>query len=384
MDNQFKANDSQMKAQAASNFLKKLHPSRNQSKHEQMAISSLGRASNWAKEKLLEEETVKAFKDGIIPDYSPDTHDFRPKDKSKEIQKDIYLKHFEIAEKRAEHARKDFREGHLEQEHYFTPVECIERERVVHKEFGPSMRYGIRTENERLANHLNGYNRFFDPAKKDDKMMLSPSWKDVNKVKWISTKDFDLTTCHYGGKRSKDPWPVVPLGINVGESYADGFEVVGDLSRKRDRNLEISPKDFLTTVTPNHSSKPFLPVLNSTSLRTNKSMKFLNQSQTLDKKTYPKTLLTTTNADCAEGEVVKPSTPSSHPRIVLITTGSNFGPVKESLFSPGMRRTKSQFNGGESSPVSNLFGSQRKRKNLLDANRPEFIKQAFKLYFDEA
>jgi len=32
---------------------------------------------------------------------------------------------------------------------------------------------------------------------------------------------------------------MIPIGINIGDSYTDGFEVVGDLSKKRKKNLEV-------------------------------------------------------------------------------------------------------------------------------------------------
>jgi len=78
------------------------------------------------------------------------------------------------------------------------------------------------------------------PQAKENHMIISPQWKEVEKDKWVDKKDFDLTTCYFRGKKCRDPWPVVPIGINIGDTYTDGVEVVGDLSKKRKKELEVS------------------------------------------------------------------------------------------------------------------------------------------------
>jgi len=57
------------------------------------------------------------------------------------------------------------------------------------------------------------------------------------------------------------------------EPYVDGYDVVGDTSRKRDKTIEISPKKTLTP-----SQEKQLTTLTS-SLRSYRSMKMLNSLQ---------------------------------------------------------------------------------------------------------
>jgi len=46
-----------------------------------------------------------------------------------------------------------------------------------------------------------------------------------------------VTACYFRGTRS--PWPVVATGINHGDKYVEGFDIMGDRTRKRIRHLEV-------------------------------------------------------------------------------------------------------------------------------------------------
>ncbi len=102
----------------------------------------------------------------------------------------------------------------------------------------------------------------------------------------------------FRGTKSKDPWVMVKGGINLGDGYTDGFEVVGDISRRREKKSEVSTKDFLTTVTPTHFPGNFMPPLDSTSLRTHKSVDFFSKTNTHSDKLYPKTFQAMLSTKC--------------------------------------------------------------------------------------
>jgi len=78
-------------------------------------------------------------------------------------------------------------------------------------------------------------------------MIQHPSWKDDIKSKWVGKKNFDLTANYlfnFSSKRGKDPWKMVNPFITIGDPYTDGVEVVGDLSRKRNKTRELAKRDF--------------------------------------------------------------------------------------------------------------------------------------------
>jgi len=101
-----------------------------------------------------------------------------------------------------------------------------------------------------------------------------------------------LATCLYQGKKSSDPWPQISRGgINVDDPYIDGFEVTGDVSRKRKKNLEISPCVFSSTISPSYTPKGHLPSLSNTlSIRASKSAKFFGSPTHTPEKIYPQSL----------------------------------------------------------------------------------------------
>lgn len=68
-------------------------------------------------------------------------------------------------------------------------------------------------------------------------MLINPTWKNEEKEKWLDVKTFNIYPCLYDGHRSDFPWSQHPINLNnQNNQYIDGFEVTGDLSRKREKN----------------------------------------------------------------------------------------------------------------------------------------------------
>lgn len=112
-------------------------------------------------------------------------------------------------------------------------------------------------------------------------MLYLPDWKEVQKEKWMDNKTFDVYPCKYEGARCHPPWTQHPINYNnQNNQYIDGFEVTGNLSRKRDKGQEAKKQEFCTTLKQDllgstmHISK---------SLRTMKADKIIGVSDQYDK-----------------------------------------------------------------------------------------------------
>ena len=115
-------------------------------------------------------------------------------------------------------------------------------------EIHPPRRYGVRTENERVIKRIKQISQSVDHTSKDCRMLYSPHWKNgyKTKKKWQNKRGFDLTTNHFGTKITDNCcWPQTPLRIEgLVEPYIDGHAVMGDISRKRQKEKEIQPEGF--------------------------------------------------------------------------------------------------------------------------------------------
>jgi len=133
---------------------------------------------------------------------NPALHDFRGRNKQKDISSQEFLiKNYLPADQRANETCKNFQSTHLDQTP-FQPVKPFNaKPRKPEIEVAPDFRFGFRVQDERVVASLNGTNRLIDAAARDNKMLISPRWKENNKEKWYSMKDFDLATCLYQGKK---------------------------------------------------------------------------------------------------------------------------------------------------------------------------------------
>ena len=112
------------------------------------------------------------------------------------------------------------------------------------------MRFGLkeRLEGQRTNELIKLHQNQFDLGERDNIMLLHPDWKPIQKNKWVDLKrPFTNITKGYTGPGQEQLWPEIPLVTH--DKYIDGLEVMGDLSRRRDRSRE--PKqELITTVKP--------------------------------------------------------------------------------------------------------------------------------------
>ena len=86
-------------------------------------------------------------------------------------------------------------------------------------------------------------------------MIGRPLWRDNDKEKWmeqvnilhfltskciILQKNFDLGTCLFNGKKSKQVWDTIETKITIGDPYINSLEAPGSSSCKRIKELEVN------------------------------------------------------------------------------------------------------------------------------------------------
>eukprot|EP01016_Furgasonia_blochmanni_P005354 TRINITY_DN12081_c0_g1_i13.p1 TRINITY_DN12081_c0_g1~~TRINITY_DN12081_c0_g1_i13.p1 ORF type:complete len:452 (+),score=92.31 TRINITY_DN12081_c0_g1_i13:407-1762(+) len=221
-------------------------------KKTQMIRNARARADKWSTKEIYEPDHLEIMKHGTMPVAHTNHFDFRQREKEKELSNDPFnvLKHY-LPDKERAHKTQEMHSSLFLQREPFNPMMTgtkMMRQRDPIKELGPSMRYGVRTENERIVRELQR-NSSLDHNRKDTKMLYFPEWKHNVKDEWVANKDFDLTTNMYQGPRVKwTVWDQIPIGSDVSEKYTDGYEVVGDLSRKREKSREFGRPEMITTV----------------------------------------------------------------------------------------------------------------------------------------
>ncbi|CAG9332357.1 unnamed protein product [Blepharisma stoltei] len=89
--------------------------------------------------------------------------------------------------------------------------------------------------------------------------LLSPSWRTVNKRIWTGKTDFARFAKRF--QSNEAPWP--SIRNHSEDKYIEGYEVLGDITRKRDKSKEPA-EPFLPTDVKDTWNKTFYP---QTSLR---------------------------------------------------------------------------------------------------------------------
>lgn len=79
-------------------------------------------------------------------------------------------------------------------------------------------------------------------------MVYFPQWKTHSKDKWKTERGF-LTTVY--------PKPTEPQYFT--DVYIEGFEALGDFSRKFEKD-ELNPKDFRCTIKSTHEPIPSISI----------------------------------------------------------------------------------------------------------------------------
>ncbi|CAD8052927.1 unnamed protein product [Paramecium primaurelia] len=167
----------------------------------------------------------------------------------RETTKPITLSKFLTNNQRIQHIVDDFSQSHLPRELYTEGPKIKLRERVQSLE-GPQWTSEHKPKLRKdQADQANQYNKsIIDDAAKDMTMVYFPTWKTHSKDKWKTDRGF-LTTVN--------PKPSEPQYYT--DVYIEGFEVLGDVSRKFDKE-ELNGKDFRSTIKSSHEPIPSISI----------------------------------------------------------------------------------------------------------------------------
>lgn len=121
---------------------------------------------------------------------------------------------------------------------------------------------------------------------------INPKYRKVNKAKWVGKV---IATQHdffrFAKEMCKDDSSWKITDISSKEPYIDGFEVTGNLSRKREKNKELQ-SDFCASFARDTWNKNFpRPISNSTYFSVLKSKSLIKSS-----KLYPKSFEASKNS----------------------------------------------------------------------------------------
>ncbi|CAD8180340.1 unnamed protein product [Paramecium pentaurelia] len=168
-----------------------------------------------------------------------------PKDNTKPIT----LSKFLTNNQRIQYIVDDFSQSHLPREQYTEGPKIKLRERVQLLE-GPQWSYENRPKLRKdQVDQANQYNKsIIDDTAKDMTMVYFPQWKTHSKDKWKTERGF-LTTVY--------PKPAEPQ--NYKDVYIEGFEVLGDFSRKFQKD-ELNPKHFKCTIKSTREPIPSISI----------------------------------------------------------------------------------------------------------------------------
>lgn len=167
------------------------------------------------------------------------------------------------------------------------------------------MRYGIRTENERIAKSISYNRRTLDNSKADTKMLKNPNWRTTNQKKFKG-KSEERFLLKPNLLKDKSIWKERPFRDSPDEidRYIQGHQVTGDrmIERKENPMEFIDKKNRFISAT---RDKLWETTLNtSNSIRTGKVDKMMNleplnskYSENKNPEFYKKALIDTKSVD---------------------------------------------------------------------------------------
>ncbi|CAD8211828.1 unnamed protein product [Paramecium pentaurelia] len=177
----------------------------------------------------------------------------------------------------------DFKQGHLETGEFNNNEPHKNHSKWLKMEDqskqGNPMRFGKgdRIETERIKRGVDNNSQKIDYLKKDLMMLTNPTWKQYDKSKWMDKDTFNI----YNKKRY-DPasWDQFPLDYqNQSKVFVEGFEVLGDPTRKRLKDQEHKRTEYITTIKEDQIETT-LHI--SRSLRTFKADQLINEQPKFD------------------------------------------------------------------------------------------------------
>ncbi|CAD8202788.1 unnamed protein product [Paramecium pentaurelia] len=225
----------------------------------------------------------ETLKEGSYPILPITKHSFRDRYKEKELDGNILLRSQLSGKERARQTMLDFNQGHLatgefnkDQPHknHYKWLKVDDQSKQ-----GNPMRFGKgeRVETERVRGVIQNTTQKVDYVKKDLMMLTNPTWKQDDKSKWMDNNTFNI----YNKKRF-DPssWEQLPINYkNQSNVFIEGFEVLGDPSRKRYKEQEHKRTEYIPTVKEDQIGTT-LHI--SRSLRTFKADQLINEQSNFD------------------------------------------------------------------------------------------------------
>ncbi|KAM3130318.1 hypothetical protein pb186bvf_017614 [Paramecium bursaria] len=163
-----------------------------------MAAMSSERVQKYTQQ--LSDTYVQSIKNGSIPLIHPKWHEFV--NRTHDSNKSIYVRKYMPEKQRASESQISFTASHLDAEPY-QKVSLEMRSEEVWKQKSP-IRYGLRTENERVKQQIDPS---IDHTSKDMKMYHFPNWKPTQRQRWLAKQTFVSAPANF---TSKSAWKEIP------------------------------------------------------------------------------------------------------------------------------------------------------------------------------
>jgi hypothetical protein len=185
------------------------------------------RKKKWLDANINDSNIVKALNEGVIdPDKHPTNHKFRDRQKQLEITAaDFFNRTYQDSKTNAAITQNMHQSLYLQAEPWneMTKQATIARERRRDKEFTSELRFGLKTQEERVFQEVKKA-RPLDYSAKDMGMIRNPKWKVPEKEKWLTSKGFRSTIGRL--PMGKSAWDITPMTNPFGpnEPYNGGFE----------------------------------------------------------------------------------------------------------------------------------------------------------------
>lgn len=214
-------------------------------KKDEMRRVSVGRAVEWVG-KHMSEDYANTVKSGGVPLFHPSAHQFRLS--PKESSRNIYLRHYLPGKDRAEASEADYNSSHLScRQNYninspHTHTDWIRRPDPRKFLCGAHTVYHPQSDSTRLKTSasasrivtLEGIDRF---------KIACPVFRPRTKEKDMDMVEFNRFVKPYDQRSTAWMTPEV----YDGEKYVDGYAVIGDISKRRNKEKEVNDKDFALT-----------------------------------------------------------------------------------------------------------------------------------------
>ncbi|KRW99406.1 hypothetical protein PPERSA_02518 [Pseudocohnilembus persalinus] len=320
MENVFKQ-QRRKQAEEFSKLIQKKEMMKTRARKQQNDLSQLqtqNRYNKYVQQTQNDPMLEKCLYEGAIKLQHPDKHEFRDREKQKEQEQKlggIYIQTQMTSKDRCITEQQQFQKGHLQIEEFdqYPPHKEVKNWLKVRElaEEGPELRFGLqeRTENENIIKNIQK-NAILDTTEKNMKMVHFPSWKNVEKKKWLKDENTENPVDFYTATNifptDKIPWEQTPLRGDLQEkTYVDGLEAVGnnEIMRHRKKDQEGKRPDLITTVKQDvwgdtlKTSRSIRTYMQDKALNISKDFELYSTNNRLSQLRYKRALIDTKSVD---------------------------------------------------------------------------------------